>query len=119
MSSVADFRVYLNQQLSLFRSGYQVCLDYDSLTVDNSFQPHRVAVIDEDADVATCDVCLSVLVASKVRPFGDADGAGSSIEYRCVKCRACANCKRGEQIEMVSLREEQEQSIIDSSVTVE
>ena len=102
MNAVTDFRVYLNQQLSLFRSGYQVWLDHDALTVTNSFQPHQVAVVHEDADVTRCELCMCVLVSSKIRLLGNADDAGSVIDYRCVKCRACADCKRGEKIEKVS-----------------
>ena len=98
LNSITDFRVYLNQQLSLFRSGYKVCLDHNALTVENSFQPHHVAIVYEDADVP----CTSVLVASKTKLLGDhADAARSGIDYRCVKCRGCNDCKNGERIEYI------------------
>ena len=113
--SVSDFRVYLNQQLSLFRSGYKVCLDADALNIENSFPSHKVAVVLEDSNAP----CTCVLVASRVkRLLGDVDGAGTLIDYRCVKCRGCSDCKNGERIESVSLKEEFEQDKIDASVTV-
>ena len=114
-NTLVDFRVFLNKQLDLFRTGFRVCLDHDAMTVDLAIQPHRVAVVLEDEDASS----PTVLAASKTKLLGEADAAGSVIDYRCVKCRGCCDCKHGERIEMISLREEREQSIIDSSVVVD
>lgn len=55
------------------------------------------------------------LKESAVR-FGEAEMLGSEISYRCVRCRNCQQCRQGEQLEMVSLKEEVEQLIIEDSV---
>merc|ERR1711946_14914 len=39
--------------------------------------------------------------------------------YRCVRCRNCADCTRGELLEETSLHEEAEQALIERSVWLE
>ena len=41
---------------------------------------------------------------------------GSEISYRCLRCRNCPECRKGEILEEVSLKEEHEQYLIDQSV---
>ena len=128
MNNVTDFRVYLNQQLSLFRTGYKVCLDADALNVDNSFISHQIGVVNEKCDnlhqinVVNEDFdtpCICVLLATKLKQlFCDADGAGTLIDYRCVKCKGCSDCKNGERRESISLKEELEQYKINGSLTL-
>ena len=60
-----------------------------------------------------------MLLSSAKKQFDAAENAGSLIEYCCVKCRGCNDCKNGEFIEKVSAREEYEQHLIDSSVSVD
>ena len=48
--------------------------------------------------------------------FVGAEALGAEIPYRCMRCRNCFDCKRGEILEKVSLREEAEQFIIEESV---
>ena len=48
--------------------------------------------------------------------FGEAEQIGGECPYRCVRCRNCAKCRQGESLESASLREEQEQYVIDQSV---
>ena len=42
---------------------------------------------------------------------------GSTIEYRCLKCRNCHECRKSENLEAKSLKEEMEQSLIESCIT--
>ena len=42
---------------------------------------------------------------------------GTEVSYRCVRCRNCSKCRQGETLETVSLKEEQEQFLIDQSVS--
>ena len=53
------------------------------------------------------------------RDFQDAERVGSELTYRCVKCRACAACKKGELLEETSLQEEAEQALIEAAVWLE
>ena len=48
--------------------------------------------------------------------FLGAEQVGSLAEYRCVSCRNCAQCRKGENLEKVSLAEELEQHLIENSV---
>ena len=43
---------------------------------------------------------------------------GMDLNYRCIKCRACSDCKDSDRTESVSLREEAEMHKIDQSVTL-
>ena len=46
--------------------------------------------------------------------FDEVESLGSGVEYRCVKCRNCNDCKKGEQLERASLEEEVQQALIES-----
>ena len=48
-----------------------------------------------------------------------AQEGGVSIEYRCIKCRDCWQCKNADETEKLSLREEQENSLIRDSVKLD
>ena len=61
--------------------------------------------------------CSAFGVRQESIRFSEAENLGTDISYRCVRCRNCNRCRQGENLESVSLREEQEQYLIDSSVT--
>ena len=44
------------------------------------------------------------------------ENLGTEITYRCIRCRNCNDCRKGEILEKVSLQEELEQAMIESSV---
>ena len=46
-----------------------------------------------------------------VKRFEEAELAGSEVFYRCVRCRGCPDCKRGERIDCISIQEEVEQPL--------
>ncbi|XP_066919855.1 uncharacterized protein [Clytia hemisphaerica] len=54
-----------------------------------------------------------------MRVFEEVEGAGSEITYRCPNCRNCNQCKYDESTEAISIKEEIEQSLINSSVTID
>ena len=70
-------------------------------------------------DVDNVDSKPLAMLSSKVKLYNEAEKAASSIEYRCIKCRGCSNCKQGGYAEMISLKEEREQDLIESSITVD
>ena len=57
-------------------------------------------------------------IRDRVSRFIEAENAGSKIEYRCVKCRSCNDCRNGELIEKTSLKEEIEQDLIEDTVEI-
>ena len=42
---------------------------------------------------------------------------GINIDYRCIRCRACNDCRNADQTEKVSLRQDAEDDMIKNSVT--
>ena len=108
-----SFKEHIQQQLQLYRNGIKICLDVNAITLNNIFLSHNVAVVRESTKPPI------VLVSSSKRLHNEAEDAGSIIEYRCIGCRGCSDCKKGKYIEKVSLREEYEQHIIDNSVVVD
>ena len=61
--------------------------------------------------------CL--FTARRFKFFENVENATSEILYRCIDCRNCTKCKNGERIEMLSLKEEVEQDMIQKSVHVD
>ena len=55
----------------------------------------------------------------KQKYFEQVENAATEVPYRCVDCRSCQKCKNGEQIELLSIKEEVEQELINKSVTVD
>ena len=53
----------------------------------------------------------------EVARFCESEMLGTEVPYRCVRCRNCPRCRQGEALENASLKEEQEQYLIDLSVT--
>ena len=47
------------------------------------------------------------------------EDGGLSIEYRCVKCRDCSDCRNAEETDKISLREEAEMHMIRESVKLD
>ena len=61
----------------------------------------------------------SFSLQEETKRFSDAEKVGADITYRCIKCRSCSDCKRGELLEETSLQEEAEQALIEQSVWLE
>ena len=55
----------------------------------------------------------------KSKLFEMAENAGSEVNYRCIKCRNCAECKKSGEVQCISIQEEVEQSILHSCVTLD
>ena len=106
-------RSYLSHQMQLYRMGYQVNPDCAFLRPPSGTPSDR-----DEADDVHNDTSYAAIV-KKQNQFEDVESAGSLITYRCVKCRKCAECRCSERIELVSIREEIEQDIIENSVAIE
>ena len=59
------------------------------------------------------------LLSRNQKIFEQAEEVGSTITYRCMKCRGCQECKSNENFELVSIKEEVEQHLINQTVTVD
>ena len=61
----------------------------------------------------------SLMTSWNEKLFNEVENAGSEILYRCVNCRSCKVCPKGEKVELMSIQEEVEQDIINKSVVVD
>ena len=50
--------------------------------------------------------------------FDIIEEVGTNVNYRCVSCRNCTECKNGENNELISIQDEFEQDVINKSVEV-
>ena len=121
---------YLSQQLLLYKTGIQ--LDPDARLISGAerteydIETYECVVEDHDESsrntVFTCVNCGSVFRAASRKQsklFEIAENAGSEVNYRCIKCRNCADCKKSGEVQCISLQEEFEQDIIDRCVVVD
>ena len=106
-------------------------VDPDEDLIDEDLLPHQEVVenccnqhcekhgdLDEWIIPTSWDIELSVYgLRQETSRFIDAEQIGTEAGYRCIRCRNCARCRQGDALETVSLREEQEQYLIDQSVT--
>lgn len=104
--------VFFSDQLRKYANGFRLNPDVSLL----GFKP-----FDVDFDVNTCNGVTTVDAYSsrRIKLFNQVEETGSIITYRCVKCRNCKTCKEHDRNEMLSIREEVEQDVIDQSVVVQ
>ena len=57
-------------------------------------------------------------LSTRQRLFEEVESTGCEISYRCPTCRSCRICKHHDDYEAISIREEVEQTIINSSVSI-
>lgn len=57
--------------------------------------------------------------ANPLKSFEKSENAGSEISYRCISCRECKDCKSHNSLESISIKEEAEQALIESSVVID
>lgn len=113
-----------------------VDLDYDAL----KFNMEKLSIITTIADPEAEEICAGshclrhyspedVLAPSEWDLGGHAytvmqdeanfwgtEDTGTAAEYRCVVCRNCSRCKDSDNQEKISLKQEREQGILDTSV---
>ena len=113
---------FVSNQYELFKSGYQVNPDASLLHVKVKKDYMNDFMINENDEFQSkeeqSDTGSSLLVRNQ-KMFEAVESAGSEISYRCSNCRTCKVCKEHEQYEMMSVKEEVEQDIINISVKVD
>ena len=57
--------------------------------------------------------------SNKLQQFERAENAASEISFKCVDCRNCSKCRNRDKIDLISIKEEIEQDIINKSVEVD
>ena len=77
-------------------------------------QPHPHPFLDGDSNFVQCIYAAGP--GKMLREYQLIDEIGSQLGYRCVKCRNCSVCKKGDFLEETSLKEEAEQHQIENSL---
>ena len=85
---------FFSEQYALYKSGFQI-----------NPANHLFSIkVDQFAIVPNLR-CSQCGISRKQRQFNEVESAGSEIQYRCIDCRKCGNCKNPDHIEMLSIRE--------------
>ena len=116
---------FLSDQCKLFKAGYQVHLDASLLHVKvkkDCF--NNIMIIEENENEMNCvsknvKPSHSNMLVRNFKMFEEVGNAGSEISYRCSNCRNCKACKEHAQADMMSVKEEVEQDVINKSITVD
>jgi hypothetical protein len=58
-------------------------------------------------------------ISSEERKLWKVEELGTESPYRCITCRNCTQCKKGDTLEAISLKEEAEQAQIELSVELD
>ena len=112
-----NVRIFLSDQYKLFKSEYQVKSDASMLHVKFKKDDLNVAVVNiyQFNNVDEVKTTQSLLVR-KQKTFEDVENTGSKITYRCSKCRNCKVFKEHSTGEIMIVKEEVEQDVINKSV---
>jgi hypothetical protein len=58
-------------------------------------------------------------ISAEERKLWHVEELGTESPYRCITCRNCTQCKKEDQLEAISLKEEAEQAMIEQSVELD
>ena len=84
------------------------------------FFPSNELICDDlRTDTMSCEDCGAFSIQSEMERFLRMQDAGLDTNYKCPKCRQCKDCKKGSGHELLSMKEEFEQQVIEESVTID
>ena len=113
---------YFTEQCQLYKLGYQVNPDNHLLSCkhDNAEKIFKTDVVVDLKYPNSFEIeSESYTTVRKQKLFEEVENAASEILYRCIDCRKCTKCRNGDRIELVSIKEEVEQDVINKSVKVD
>ena len=103
-----DYDMVSNEESSLVGDKSEYCV-YNHCTKHSTSEPWKIPS-------SWSIQGTSLQITDGLRRFESAENVGSWADYRCISCRNCAQCRKGESLERVSLVEEREQHQIEESV---
>ena len=103
---------------------------FNTDSIHDKKEKHLSEVLEEPnvIEYVECIGCNDVVLFSAdtfstlmndVNKFLDLQDIGLKMEYRCPTCRNCINCKRGENYEKISIKQEEEQCRIRESIWID
>ena len=113
---------FLSNQYHMFKNGFQINPDLLLLhtKVEKDYIHDLMVESSEKGtynDEKTDDFKQSLLIRNQ-KVFEKVENSGSETSFRCSKCYSCKSCKEHDQSEILSVREEVEQNVINNSVEV-
>ena len=85
--------------------------------------PFNCSYVDSDDNLIqedqSCTDCGSFLVQSELEKFQRLQDAGLNPNYKCPACRDCKSCLGGSGKELLSMKEEYQQKLIEDSVRID
>ena len=78
----------------------------------NDFMSNTDEILESSNEKMKIEQLYSNLLARNLKVFEEVENAGTEISYKCNKCRDCKICKEHEQTEIMSIKEEVEQDVI-------
>ena len=100
--------------------GLQINPDIPLLAFKENFKRSIAnGVLTTDGELNKATTTAEAYSSRCQRLFHQVEAAVSEISYPCVNCRECKVCKNHQEIEAINIKEEVEQSIINSSVKVD
>ena len=67
----------------------------------------------------SCASCGSFLIQSELERFMRIQDAGLDINFKCPACRHCKTCLRGAGKEVLTMKEEYQQQMIEESIRID
>ena len=127
ISNTFNTKSFLSQQIKLYRKCYHIDPDFDFINFKSSKNPDIDLDVSQEQDTFMIikeqpikdSLQTDSLVIRSEKAFNLVENAASEITYRCVNCRNCKQCKDNEKTEVISIKEEIEQDLINKSVTVD
>ena len=90
---------------------------YDSFRRESQNESD-VSLLGFHNEVPLVDVSIEANLSQALKIFEKVESTGADITYRCPTCRACKTCKHHDEYESISIKEETEQNLINSSVSI-
>ena len=91
-------------------------MEYDKKIITQFIGQMDPPLLQEEASDECEHLHCDLHVGSEIKHFDQLENIGSWAPYRCIRCRSCSDCRKAELLEKVSLVEEREQALIESSV---
>ena len=92
------------------------CLIHYQLQLQSELNSDVVGIVPETKQMSHAFVSRK---PKALNSFEKLESTGINISYRCIGCRDCTKCINGALIENISVQEEEEQTLINESVTVD
>ena len=113
IKSEKELNTFITHQYEMYKAGFFINPDASLLHFKADKDHNKNLFFNNNTEGSTA------LTSRNQKAFEEVEEAGSSISYRCVKCRNCHDCREGEIIESISIKEEVEQHLINQSITVD